>query len=139
MLTVTIIKQVKARVPKKRVQQSAAYIAKKMKLTGKQSVTIVVVSENTIKKYNKLYRKKDYVTDVLSFTDRDDPLYLGDILICRKQVLRQAKEKGHSVAREFVILSIHGMLHLLGYDHEVDAEAEVMEALERAILLKVYA
>ena len=86
------------------------------------------------------YRGKDRETNVLSFPAGDDGLPpdvarpLGDLVICAPVVLREAGEQGKSVADHWGHLLVHGSLHLLGFDHETDAEASAMEGLEREIL-----
>lgn len=89
---------------------------------------------------NKEFRHKDYATNVLSFpNDEDNPAatewYVGDIFICTPVIERQAAEMGIDVAQHLQHLVVHGMLHLVGYDHELgEHEAAVMEALETDIL-----
>ena len=90
---------------------------------------------------NKNYRNVDRVTDVISFAleDNDDISYgdirvLGDIYICIPQMKRQAVEYGHSEKRELSFLAVHGLLHLLGYDHMVKEDEEVMFGLQELIL-----
>ena len=104
-------------------------------------VTIVLLNDPQIRRYNKDYRKKDYPTDVLSFPVnemQDGVFYLGDILISMERTAFQAKEKKHSTKREFQILILHGMLHLLGYDHEVDhGQMDRLERRLRKTLLNV--
>ena len=101
------------------------------------------VSEATIRKINKKYRKKDVVTDVLSFpSPREFAVqgYLGELLLCREQTKRQAKEHGHAFKVETSILLVHGMLHLMGLDHENQKtkagkqQAKTMQAIEVAVL-----
>ena len=91
---------------------------------------------------NLQYRGKDYATNVLSFPaevpaglpeDFDFP-QLGDLVICAPVVAREAAEQGKALADHYAHLTVHGVLHLLGFDHIDDAEAEEMEALERTIL-----
>lgn len=85
--------------------------------------TLMFVTDETIRDLNKNYRETDSVTDVLSFeSDGEiDPEtgkeYLGDIVICLEQARRQAEQSGHPVENEVALLEIHGLLHLLGYDH----------------------
>ena len=102
---------------------------------------IIIVDEETIYKLNKEYRGKDSVTDVISFALEDDDTFvkteyriLGDIYICLNKARTQAKEYGHSFLREISFLTIHGLLHLLGYDHMVKEEEEVMFKLQEMIL-----
>ncbi len=89
-------------------------------------------------RYNREFRGRDYATNVLSFPYEpgpgEHPGLLGDIVICAPVVLREANEQGKPARDHFAHLAIHGVLHLLGYDHESDADAERMEALERRVL-----
>jgi probable rRNA maturation factor len=94
---------------------------------------------------NKQYRGIDGPTDVLSFgcddpcaASGDEPLTLGDVVISPEVAAQQAAELGHTVEEELDMLLVHGILHLLGYDHESDDEAAVMQARERA-LIEAYA
>lgn len=90
---------------------------------------------------NRKYRHKDRTTDVLSFSFREgafsdiQPDFLGDIIISVPTAARQAAAAGHGLGREINMLLIHGLLHLLGYDHETsDREARRMRAREAALL-----
>ena len=65
------------------------------------------------------------------------PRLLGDVVISVETARRQAEERGHELARELTVLLVHGIVHLAGYDHEEDDEAEVMEAIEREILAQL--
>lgn len=103
--------------------------------------SIIFVTDDEIHEINKTYRKVDRITDVISFAfeDNEDIMYndirmLGDIYICIPQMKRQAKEYGHSEKRELSFLTIHGLLHLLGYDHMTDEEEKEMFALQELIL-----
>lgn len=104
---------------------------------------VILVSEDKIHEINKKYRGIDRPTDVISFAleDNKDIEYdnyrlLGDIYICDKKVLDQAKEYGHSVKRELSFLAVHGLLHLLGYDHMKPEDEKVMFGLQEEILDK---
>jgi probable rRNA maturation factor len=84
---------------------------------------------------NRDYRHKDYATNVLSFVYESEPRVAGDLVVCLPVVLREAAEQGKSTEAHFAHLIVHGMLHLLGYDHETGAkDAARMEAQEREIL-----
>lgn len=103
-------------------------------------LSVVLCDDAFIHPLNRDWRGKDKPTDVLSFAQRegdeadpDDPV-LGDVIISVETAARQAGERGHSLGHELRVLLVHGVLHLLGYDHEVDEEAEEMEALERDLL-----
>ena len=83
------------------------------------AVTIAVVPDRRVRELNRLYRRKDAATDVLSFP-ADEPGELGDVVIAQGVARRQAHAAGHSLGTEFRVLALHGLLHLLGYDHERD-------------------
>jgi len=94
---------------------------------SKVELSIVLVSDAQIKRLNKLYRNKDKPTDVLSFPigeKVEDWLILGDIVISVDTARRQAQELGHSLEEELKRLLVHGLVHLLGYDHELGGEEE---------------
>lgn len=83
------------------------------------AVTVGIVSDRRVRRLNRVYRQKDTPTDVLSFPSRE-PGYLGDIVIAAGVARRQARDAGHSLQTELRVLALHGLLHLLGYDHERD-------------------
>ena len=107
--------------------------------TADSELTIRLVDEPEARELNNTWRHKDYATNVLSFPADvpdeflDIPL-LGDLVICVAVVSREATEQGKILDAHWAHLVIHGCLHLLGYDHIDDAEAEEMEALERTLL-----
>ena len=83
------------------------------------TATIALVSDAAMRRLNATFRGADYATDVLSFPS-DIPGVLGDIAIARGVAARQAKQLGHSESTELKTLALHGLLHLLGYDHDSD-------------------
>ena len=97
--------------------------------------SVVLVSDAAMRNYNREFCGKNRSTDVLSFPDQEDDgdeePYLGDILICVEAAARQEK---HSLLQELQVLSLHGLLHLLGYDH--DADQGEMERLEKKMRRK---
>ena len=102
---------------------------------------VILVDEEKIHEINKEYRGIDRVTDVISFAledykdiEYDDYRLLGDIYICVEKVFEQAENYGHSVKRELSFLAIHGLLHLLGYDHMDENEEKEMFGLQEEIL-----
>jgi len=103
------------------------------------TVTVALVSDARVRALNRRYRGKDYPTDVLSFPagsaahGRPDS-FLGDIVIARGVARRQARTAGHTPPAELRILALHGLLHLLGYDHERDSGQ--MARLERKLRRK---
>ena len=117
------------------------------------SCEIVFCGEQEMRELNARTRGKDAVTDVLSFpamdgilgrpvlkaehpfdADEQGALFLGSIVICREQAARQAEEYGHSLRRELSYLAVHGLCHLLGYDHETEQDRALMRAREERIL-----
>ncbi len=102
-------------------------------------ITLRVVDEAESQTLNRDYRDKDYPTNVLSFPadvpeELNIPL-LGDLVICAPVVAREAAEQGKPLKAHWAHLCIHGALHLLGYDHETDADAQIMEALETQLIM----
>lgn len=109
---------------------------------GAARITVRIVDEDEGRELNRDYRGKDYATNVLTFAydeGEDMPLpeglpLMGDLVLCRQVVEREAAEQGKALEAHYAHLSVHGMLHLQGFDHIEDAEAEEMEAREREIL-----
>lgn len=107
--------------------------------------SVIFVNEDTIQQINKECRNIDKVTDVISFAFEDNAkmLYndirvLGDIYICIPKMINQAKEYGHSEKRELSFLAVHGLLHLLGYDHVNSKEEEkIMFDLQERLLNEI--
>lgn len=100
-------------------------------------ISIRFVSTKESRALNKKFRKKDYATNVLSFPsdEENNPvLYLGDLAICTSVVQKESLEQGKSLRSHFAHLMVHGVLHLLGYDHMKSRDAKKMENLEIAIL-----
>jgi probable rRNA maturation factor len=100
-------------------------------------VSIVLTDDTNIQTLNRDYRGKDKPTNVLSFPQDDAPGMLGDIVLAHETILREAEEQDKDFDSHLKHLVVHGCLHLLGYDHENDEDAEEMEALEVAILQKI--
>lgn len=110
---------------------------------GALELSIVLGDDGLVQQLNRDYRGKDKPTNVLSFAfedaegpdaGEDAPVLLGDVIVARETVAREAAEQGKSFDAHFMHLVAHGVLHLLGYDHETEEEAGVMEALETAAL-----
>lgn len=105
-------------------------------------VSISLVSADDMQALNLEYRGKDQTTDVLSFPQvisledakQLDYLFLGDVVINLEQVSAQAKDFGHSEARELSYLTVHSLYHLLGFDHEIPEDKERMRAKEKHIM-----
>lgn len=104
-------------------------------------LSIALVDDDEMARLNEQYRGVQGPTDVLSFgcddpcpTQSDEPITLGDVVIAPAVAERQAVELGHTVEHELDVLLVHGILHLLGYDHEAEDDAGAMAAREAALL-----
>jgi len=130
---------------KKLFNNIANYTLNYLAREGNFELSITFVTNRKIKKINREYRNIDRVTDVISFAFLDDeesqiiynnkfPIALGEIYISCDVAKRQAIEYGHSLKREYSFLFLHGLLHLLGYDHIEKEDEEVMFSLQDEIL-----
>ncbi|CAM4141803.1 rRNA maturation RNase YbeY [Lacicoccus alkaliphilus] len=115
----------------------------KLESGSNAEISVSFVDNTSIREINHQYRDKDEVTDVISFAMEDDefnliheeaPRTLGDIIISTDRAGEQAEEYGHSYRRELLFLSLHGFLHLLGYDHLEEAEEREMNRTQDEIL-----
>jgi len=93
-------------------------------------VTIRFVDEEEGRMLNSAYRGKDYATNVLTFPLSEEPHLMGDIIICSPVVAQEAKVQSKSLEAHYAHLTVHGVLHLHGYDHETDEQAALMESIE---------
>ena len=106
-------------------------------------VSIVFGNDALVRRLNADYRRQDKATNVLSFPAGDEttpnfaPRLLGDIVLAYETVAREAREQGKTLSDHAAHLCVHGLLHLLGHDHQGDVEASAMEALETAILAEL--
>ena len=98
-------------------------------------LAIAVVTDAHVRKLNRAYRRKDKATDVLSFPS-DTRGVLGDVVIARGVAARQAREHGHRLETELRILALHGLLHLIGYDHEAADDRGRMRRMEERLRRK---
>ncbi|MGE0462402.1 MAG: rRNA maturation RNase YbeY [Vicinamibacterales bacterium] len=111
-----------------------AWLGRTAPVSARGEVTVALVSDRRMRALNRMFRGKDYATDVLSFPAgnresgtgngqrrEDEAMALGDIVIAMGVAARQAKAHGHALGTELRVLALHGLLHLLGYDHESDA------------------
>lgn len=112
---------------------------------GPAELSVVLAGDALVQRLNREYRGKDKPTNVLSFalTESDDPdrdggpTILGDVILAHETLVREAAEQVKPLDSHFAHLVVHGVLHLLGYDHEEDADADEMEALEVEILAEL--
>ena len=105
-------------------------------------VSVSFVDNTEIRELNREYRSMDKETDVLSFPMEDDfflegPTLLGDIIISLEKALEQSEDFGHSLDREIAYLTVHSMLHLLGYDHMEEDEKAIMRTKEKEIMKRL--
>jgi probable rRNA maturation factor len=119
----------------------AAWLARIAPRSARGELAIALVSDRRIQKLNRQFRGTDAPTDVLSFpaahpahpTHPVDPRPLGDLVIATGVARRQARESGHSYATELRVLALHGLLHLIGYDHHHPADRGRMARVERRL------
>lgn len=100
-------------------------------------VTIRIVDEDEARILNSTYRGKNYATNVLTFPISEEPHLMGDVIICAPIVEAEAKAQNKPLEAHYAHLTVHSILHLHGYDHETEAQAELMEGLEISILAKL--
>ena len=100
-------------------------------------VTIRIVDEVEGRALNLAYRGKDYATNVLTFPLAEEPHLKGDIIICAPAVATEAKTQNKSIEAHYAHLTVHGVLHLHGYDHEIEEQAALMESIEVTTLLQL--
>ena len=110
---------------------------------GPAELAVVLADDRLVRSLNREYRGRDTATNVLSFAGLDGPgepggpSLLGDVVLARETVVREACEQGKTPADHLAHLVVHGVLHLLGYDHQTTAQAETMEDLERSVLAEL--
>ncbi len=131
------------------VRKIAHEVLKAESVTPPYEVSIVFTDSETVQKLNRDYRGVDEPTDVLAFymlprqgddfsfvLSPDGITHLGEVIVSYPQAVEQAKEQGHSAEQELALLIIHGILHLLGYDHEQPEEEAKMRAREKELLAR---
>ena len=120
----------------------AAWLARVAPARARGDLSLAIVPDTRMRALNRKYRRKDQATDVLSFAASAPrpwalaPRVLGDIVIAAGVARRQARDAGHSYAVELKVLALHGLLHLLGYDHHDPADGGRMARLERRLRAK---
>ena len=110
------------------------WLARVAPRAARGDVAIALVTDARMRALNRDYRRKDYATDVLSFEGRDG--HLGDLVIAKGVAARQAREAGHGLQAELRVLALHGLLHLLGYDHDDPQDGGRMARLESRLRRK---
>jgi probable rRNA maturation factor len=122
------------------VETGVAAALAAVEIDGQADVVVLLCNDAEMRELNREYRKKDKATNVLSFPApkamrvKGVLEHLGDVALGLDTCVREAKEQGKTLKNHVIHLSVHGTLHLLGYDHMTDEEAEEMESLERDIL-----
>ena len=139
-MSIGIFNKTEEKIDKSFVRKVVKHTLNKME-AEKSEVNIIFVGLQEIHEINKTYRNVDRPTDVISFALEDtedvtvyEERVLGDIYICLDKVHEQAKEYGHTEIREMAFLIVHGLLHLLGYDHMIKEEEKIMFGLQEEIL-----
>ena len=100
-------------------------------------IAVRIVDEEEGRTLNRDYRGKDYATNVLTFPLAEEPCLMGDIILCAPVVAAEAEAQNKPLHAHYAHLTVHGVLHLHGYDHEIEAQAELMETLETEIITKL--
>ena len=128
----------------KTVVRKAILAAAKAASTSRAELAIVLADDSAVRTLNHDWRGKDTATNVLSFPavapagkTRSAPPYIGDIVIAYQTVAREARDEGKPFDHHLAHLAVHGFLHLPGYDHDNDRDANKMERLERSILARL--
>lgn len=130
------------------IKKTVRYVLNKSDLGSNREVSVTVVDNDEIRRINKEFRGIDSITDVLSFpmlefTEPEKPaadeegeieMPLGDIVISLEKAVAQAEEYGHKAEREIAFLTVHSMLHLLGYDHIEEKDRQIMRAKEKQLM-----
>jgi probable rRNA maturation factor len=111
-------------------------VARRLGSGGAREMTVRVTGDRELRRLNAQFLGLDEVTDVLSFPSGDSEGYLGDLALSWAAVVRQAHGYGHSEEVESAMLAVHGLLHLLGWDHATSAEAAEMDALTQACMAR---
>ncbi|MBE0477218.1 MAG: rRNA maturation RNase YbeY [Coriobacteriia bacterium] len=122
-------------------ERLAAFVLEREDVPEASELSVALVSAEEMANLNERYRGKDGPTDVLSFpcddpcpVVGDEPVALGDVVIAPEVAVEQAAGHGVTVEAELNLLLVHGVLHLLGYDHETDEDAAAMQAREETLL-----
>lgn len=130
--------QKKEKLDLKLIKRVASFVLREEMVDKNKEVSIVLVNNAKIRQLNERFHKVKKVTDVLAFSLGDEFIstkdLLGEVAISVDTALKQAKDRRHSLEEELVLLTIHGILHLLDYNDEDERERKIMQAEERKIL-----
>jgi probable rRNA maturation factor len=148
-INISVEQKLKVSLEESWLQRIAARTLEAEGILSPAEMGLVITNSKAIQKLNRTYRGEDKPTDVLAFhmipgTSQESELrfigppdgihHLGEVVISYPQAVQQAQEQGHGVAQELALLIVHGILHLLGYDHELPEEEQQMKARENEIL-----
>lgn len=135
-MEVNLYKHVRCPWSEQKARKLILLAGEKIKING--ILEVIVVGNAEIKKLNSKYRRKNKITDVLSFAWREDKKikseYIGEIYICFPQIVKQAKEYKVTVKDEFARMLVHGILHLAGYDHLTGPQEKKMIGIQEKIV-----
>ncbi len=138
-ITIQIAPRFRAEVDEGSLRRVAAEVLRQEEVAEQTELSLLITDDEAIRELNRRFRGVDAPTDVLAFgaeteehfvSAPESPPYLGDVVISYQRALAQAEELGHTVAKELKLLVIHGILHLLGYDHQEEADARKMRERE---------
>ena len=141
-ITIQVAPRFRGEVDEGDLRRVVAEVLKQEGMEGETELSLIITDNEAIRQLNRRFRGVDAPTDVLAFgagaeecfvTAPDSPPYLGDVVISYQRAQAQAQELGHPVADELRLLTIHGVLHLLGYDHEEEAAAQKMREREERL------
>ena len=153
-INISINRKLKISLNKSWIRSIVLKVLKAGDIVAPVEMGLVVTDNEMVQELNRTYRDVDEPTDVLAFrmplhkgqetelpfvSPPDGVHHLGEVVISYTQAIRQAQERGHSIERELALLIIHGVLHILGYDHEEPEEEQLMRAKEKKIMRKLYA
>jgi probable rRNA maturation factor len=147
-LSIRIEKPFAGLVSRKWLRQAVKLTLVHTGISSPVELGLVIAGDDAVHELNRDYRNVDRTTDVIAFslseqgaidkqpfiTPPDDVIHLGEVIISYPQAKRQAHEQRHSLERELALLVAHGVLHLLGYDHELPEQAEKMKAMESRVM-----
>lgn len=137
-MKLSIYNETKIRIPRKKITLAFAETIRLLKKQKKQgTIELTLVTPAAIKKMNALYRRKNKVTDVLSFEYKDSLAehfdIIGEILICPERAGKQ-KSESTSLSKELITLFVHGLLHIFSFDHKTDQDFYTMNTVEKRIM-----
>jgi len=142
-ITIQVAPRFRAKVDEESLRRVAVEVLEQEGVAEGVELSLVITDDETVRELNRQFRGVDAPTDVLAFSTESKEQfvtapeclpYLGDVVISYQRALAQAEELGHGVGEELKLLVVHGILHLLGYDHEEEAAARKMREREEHIL-----